>query len=94
MYMLDKAYWKGREEVIKFRFKLRELAKDEEGAEIMEYAIVIALVAALVAVIAGIVFIVKGKLDQAYKAVDAIPTAPEAYNGGGGAVVTPPAGVE
>lgn len=51
----------------------KSFIKDDNGAELLEYAIVIIIVAALAAVIYGIASSAKSKVDEAKGAIDGIP---------------------
>ena len=51
----------------------KSFIKDDDGAELLEYAIVIIIVAALAAVIYGIASSAKKKVDDAQKAINDIP---------------------
>lgn len=51
----------------------KSFIKDDNGAELLEYAIVIIIVAALAVVIYGIAASAKSKVDEAKGAIDGIP---------------------
>lgn len=57
----------------KFLNACKSFWKDDNGAELLEYAIVIIIVAGLALLIYGIAGSAKGKVNDAATAIDAIP---------------------
>lgn len=55
-----------------FKSYCHSFCHEEEGGELVEYAIVIAIVALLAAAVLGIVSVVKGKVEDAGKEIGAI----------------------
>lgn len=60
----------------------KRFVKEEDGADLLEFVIIIAIVAAIALVVYGIVDIVKKKMDEAQKAIEGIQI-PGSTPGGG-----------
>lgn len=70
--------------MIKLKKYLSRFVKCEDGAEIIEVAIVIALIAVLAVAIGSLIVAVKGKVEEAQSMVTGIEIPTELQGGAGG----------
>lgn len=68
---------------------LKRFWKEEEGAELIQFALVIAIVAVLAIAIQGVVTAAENKVNEAKDLIDGINIGGGSGGGGGGGGVTP-----